>query len=169
MRLAESYFQRLLRETPALEAVSALSRDWELRANEDAMHFGLALPEYSVTLCLIYSGEVGNGGHDQFFSNRGGRYMDDNLASLSRVGLTRPRDILTKACGVFPDGRVPTDREAADAVLEALSNRSRKLLSELDRELWGVPAVDETLLQYLRAHAAELLLPERGLVDGETS
>lgn len=45
MRIAEAYFHRMLFETPAIEALSALSHKWQLRAREDAPGFGLALPE----------------------------------------------------------------------------------------------------------------------------
>lgn len=161
MRIADSYFRRLLFDTPALDAVIALSQLWERRARETVAGFGLSAPEYAVTLCLIYTGEVGNGGHGQFFGNRGGRLVPDTLEALAAVGLARQRGILARACTVFPGGSVPHDRHEVGVALDALGDEPRALLSELDRELWREP-VDGALLAYLRKHAEQLLLPERG-------
>ena len=162
MRIADAYFRRLLFETPAIEALSALSQEWQLRAREDASRFGLAVPEYAVTLCMIYTGEVGNGGHEQYFSNRGGRYIDDTLQALATTGLRPVLRILRAACEGFPAQTVPASRTEVDDILER-DESLRARLSELDRQLWTVPSIEESMLEYLREHEGEILLPERGL------
>lgn len=162
MRIADAYFHRMLFETPAIEAVSGVSRHWQLRAREASPSFGLALPEYAVTLCMIYTGEVGNGGHEQYFSNRGGRYVDDTLRALATTGLQPVLRILRAACEGFPAQTVPASRTEVDDVLER-EEGLRALLSELDRELWVVPGIEESLLAYLREHEGDILRPERGL------
>jgi hypothetical protein len=61
MRIDTAFFDRLVWKTDAIEAVATLSQFWTTRARSGEGNFGLALAEYRVTLCLIYSGEVGNG------------------------------------------------------------------------------------------------------------
>jgi Domain of unknown function (DUF4375) len=162
MRISEEYFVRMLYESPAVEALSALVNDWTPRSKSELPRFGLATPEYYVTLCLIYTGEVGNGGHSQFFLNRGGHIADEVLLALDAVSLPRARDILLRACAAFLNGLVPSNPDAVDAIIDGVLSSSAQLFGELDRELWAV-RIDDVLLNYLRFHANEILLPERGL------
>ena len=152
----------MLYATPAEEAVVALAGDWSPRAQAAVNRFGLAAAEYAVTLCLIYSGEVGNGGHSQFFLNRGGRIARAALLALDAVGLSQAHDILSRACAVFPNGYVPDTSAEVEAMFDGIDESSLAQLDELDDALSAVP-VDEVLLVYLRAHADEILRPERGL------
>lgn len=103
--------------------------------------FGLSLPEYQCQLVRIYTGEVDNGGHTQFFSNRGFKYMDDLLAALEATSLHGLACILRKALGVQDD---------------------IEMLHLLDRQVWDQSAdVDGALQLFLRQNSDALLKPER--------
>ena len=97
MKLSPDYFDKLLTDTDPVEAVAALSAFWQPRIDSTAAQFGLSLPEYQVQLILIYTGELGNGGHGQFFVNRGVAYLDDTVAALQAVGPEALGDVLGQA------------------------------------------------------------------------
>ena len=164
MRLATRYFNRLIADTEPIEAVHSLADAWRGRADDKLPRFGLSETEYFVELCLIYTGEVGNGGHGQFFMNRGGRYIGDTLLALAAVGLHELSDILKSALELFPDKQVPEESEAAGNVFGELSDHEMAMLAELDRRCFIVQSdCHIRLLSYLRQHRDEILLPERGL------
>jgi hypothetical protein len=142
MKLSPDYFDKLLTDTDPVEAVAALSAFWQPRIDSTAAQFGLSLPEYQVQLILIYTGELGNGGHAQFFVNRGVAYLDDTVAALQAVGLEALGDVLGQAEAVLAiAGRefAPSDAAAVEIL----------------------PEVDAALLAYCRAHKNSILLPER--------
>jgi hypothetical protein len=90
-RIAEDFFKRLLHRTDPPEAITALSEMWEVRTQQTGRWLGLSQPEHQVTMVLIYVGEVGNGGHTQFFSNRGGDIVARARARSSRHRAPRAR------------------------------------------------------------------------------
>ncbi|MEH6646503.1 DMP19 family protein [Sulfitobacter sp.] len=142
MKLAADYFEKLLNDADPVEAVAALSAFWQPRIDSIAARFGLSLPEYQVQLVLIYTGELGNGGHAQFFVNRGVAYVDDTIAALQAVGLEALGDVLGQAEAVL----AIAGREFAPSDAAALEM---------------LPEVDAALLAYCRAHKDSILLPER--------
>lgn len=172
MRLAEQYFQRLLYDTDQIEAVSTLCTLWNTRWTDSAPYFGLAIPEYNVSMCNIYDAEVINGGHTQFFFNHGGEITLRVKGALRDLGFNELERILDDACQVFPDSKIPQERESFATFLSVLSEEGLARLDALDEEFYAQDLdVDERLLDYLRAHEQEILLPERGLtgVDDDSS
>ena len=103
--------------------------------------FGLSLPEYHCQLVLIYSGEVGNGGHNQFFSNRTQKYIDDLLAALKATSLHDLAQVLNQAADIQDD---------------------MERLHSLDQQFWEQSsAVDYALQVFLRENSHIVLVPER--------
>lgn len=140
-KISEKYFQSLLEQTDALDAVSTISGFWSHRADEAKTMFGLSLPEYQCQLVLIYSGEVCNGGHFQFFSNRGQKYVDDHLTALEATSL---------------HGLARTLRQAVD-IQDDLEG-----LYLLDQHAWKQSsAIDRALQVFLRKNSNIVLEPER--------
>jgi hypothetical protein len=160
--VAEEYFKRLLHDTEPVEAVETLSNRWGVRAKPSGIWFGLSKPEHQVTMVLIYVEEVGNGGHTQFFSNRGGDIATRARAALRDIGLVELAVVLGKACAVFPDRQVPTDRAAVDRLQEQWGEEQLGEFGRLDRLTWRLDPCPR-LIAYLREHEGELLRPERGL------
>ena len=164
-RIAESYFQRLLHQTPSGEAIHELAGNWFPRSNRAAPQFGLSTPEHHVHVVLIYTGNVGNGGHAQFFLNHGGDLAARALVALREVGLEELAGILARACALFPGGEVPLDRDEVERQMDRWGLRQEWASARLDRAAWRSLDYHDALLAYLRAHESEILRPERGLEE----
>jgi hypothetical protein len=163
--IAEDFFKRLLHETDPLEAVEILSERWGVRVRPTDRWLGLSQPEHQVSMVLIYVGEVGNGGHTQFFSNRGGEIAARVRAALREIGLVDLDSILGSACALFPSGHVPADRKEVDRLLASSGTGPLAELDQLDRKLWKLN-VYPRLLAYLREHESDVLRPERSIDEG---
>jgi hypothetical protein len=162
-RIAESYFQRLLYETaPASRAVGALSLEWGPRMAWTGQWLGLSRPEHQTEMVLIYVGEVGNGGHTQFFSNRGGEIATRVRAALREIGLFELLAALDRACALFPDSHVPVERREVDRLLDGWGEDRLTEIDRLDRMVWQLEP-DPRLIAYLRENQSEVLRLERGL------
>lgn len=141
MKIAEAYIQSLLTQEDALGAVLTLSGFWSPRADAAKPMLGLSRSECLCQLVLIYAGEVGNGGHFQFFDNRGFETIDDHVAALEAVSLPSLAKVLREAV------KVQNDDEALDV---------------LDREAWRrFPEVYRALQIFLRKTSDDVLKPER--------
>jgi hypothetical protein len=162
--IAISFLDRLMFETSPSEAIATLSSVWQNRSEPHAPLWGLDSVEYRVQLCLIYTGEVGNGGHTQFFMNRGGQFVPDTCTALEAVGLPTLCAILERAVAEFPNGTVPPNVHDAESAIDGLSSKAERRLEELDRQAWGLLGlVDDALLVYLRTNRLHVLLPEAPL------
>ena len=140
-KISERYFQALLVEQDALEAVSTISGFWSHRMEASKPMFGLRRPEYICQLVLIYTGEIGNGGHSQFFLNRDHGYIADCIEALHAVRLQDLATILRQA------SKVPGNR---------------KRLHQLDQEVWSNSLnVDRALQTFLQENSDHVLLEER--------
>ena len=111
---------------------------------------------------LCYVGEVGNGGHTQFFSNRGGDVATRVHAALQDVALIELRTVLESAIAIFPDGSVPTERSEVDRLIDALTEDRLEAFDRLDKQAWNLD-VYPRLLEFMREHESDLPRPERGL------
>jgi hypothetical protein len=160
--IAEDFFQRLVYETNPLEAVGTLANRWEVRAQKTGRWLGLSEPEYRVTMALIYVGEVGNGGHVQFFCNRAGETTARVRAALRDLGLMEVEAVLGEACAFFPRGQVPADHGEVERLLDTWTSNRLAETGRLDRKVSELDAYPR-LLAYLREHASDVLRPERGL------
>jgi hypothetical protein len=160
MIVAEEYIQRLLNGENAIESISRLSGFWSARLRGDEPFFGLAIPEFDVQLVLIYTGEVGNGGHEQYFHNRGVGLVEPTINALNRIGLTELRQTIQNATEIL--SALPEDISSTRRLLSTLSELQLRRLEALDAEVWNVRQVDSRLLDYLRSRQAEILLEERG-------
>jgi uncharacterized protein DUF4375 len=162
--LAAAFLERLLFDTPPIEAMGTLSATWEPRADLELPCFGLSQAEYAAQLCLIYSGEVGNGGHSQFFMNRGGRFIRNTVDALLGAKLSELAGTLRAAVAIFPGGMVPDRSSDAERALAQFSAAELDRLSTLDTQAFEcLRGVDEQLLSYLREHRNQVLVPETPL------
>jgi hypothetical protein len=165
MKIAEDYFQRLLDggddEYSALQALDAF---WCARAgrSESDQWFGLSRAEFDVHLVLHYLGEVGNGGHQQYFLNPVGRYVAETLDALRRTGLSDVHALLLQARTVFHGVSTPRDATQLSAAMEQLDDDGLSLLSRMDERALSLQnRCWPQLLRYLREHQAEVLAEER--------
>ncbi len=162
--VASTFLERLLFDTDPIEAIGTLSSIWSLRARPEVALFGLSEPEYLVQLCLIYTGELSNGGHSQFFLNRGGRYVLDTLKALRAAGIGDLANILQQATEIFSDRIAPSEPIDAEAAFAAFSEDQWRALGEWDAQgLRLLPSVDALLLAYVQTNHRQVLLPETPL------
>ena len=119
MRIAASYFQRLIDHTPASEAVSEIAGMWHSRVTQVEPWFGLSFPEHNVQMVLIYTGEVGKRGHTQFFQNRTGRIVSHVQGALVEIRLIELSALLRNAVALFPGEVVPLEPDAVDRVIDS--------------------------------------------------
>lgn len=159
MSISAALLERLLFDTEAKKAVAKISSMWQIRANPAAPKFGLSKVEYRVQLCVIYTGEVRDGGHAQFFANRGGRNVADTIEALTAVGLPDLGRTLTDAARALPGGTVPRDRKAAKEACTRLPGHAKGRLAQLDAVVRSADT-DTPLLEYLRTRRGEVLVPE---------
>jgi hypothetical protein len=164
MKINRGYVARLLAATDAAEALAELSSLWSTRAKvgERGELIGLSPTEMAAHLALWYSGEVGNGGHAQYFMNPMGSFAHETVAALEQLGSQRAATILRDACRAFADRQVPKDATARLAVIEALDRDNRDLLHRCDLALWAIMSqIDLDILRYLRQHEDDVLTPEQ--------
>ena len=150
------FIENALADPCPISALEKLAWAWGLRADSTRHSFGLSEPEYHVQLCRIYLGEVGNGGHLQYFLNRGLKYLDDTLHALGEVGLHEHRTILSAAAQVL-GGRI-RELNAVEAhdYIERLGLVKSWALGRLDKRCWHCSNdTDAVLVAYLVAHRGE--------------
>jgi hypothetical protein len=164
VKYANEYIERLLFGSEPLEALPALSSIWAGRPGvaEEHEFFGLSEPEFHVHLYLLYHGEVGNGGHCQFFLNPSGRHSAAVSRALVSLQFHSAADIFNRACSLFPSGHVPADDTARETSIQQLPESAIQQWAMLDRELYAIDSASwPQLLSYLREHDAQILQPER--------
>ena len=165
MRIAASYFERLIDHTPAAEAVTKIAAMWRPRVTQVEPWFGLSFPEHNVQMVLIYTGEVGNGGHTQFFQNRAGRIVSHVQGALAEIRLIELAELFRNAVALFPGEVVPLEPDAVDRVVDSWDDAVFEQIAAFDRRVWNVRDVDEHLIDYLRRNQRDVLRPERGIPD----
>jgi hypothetical protein len=141
MKIAEEYFERLLRPDGPVGAITQLDQVWCSRpgVSKDIPRFGLEEPEYNIHLVLLYTGAVSNGGNAQFFEGPLAELATDTVGALDAMGLA----VLAEALRL--------------ALRRTISYDDADKLA--DREL---PSVNAALLAYARKYESELCRPERG-------
>jgi hypothetical protein len=166
MKIDQRYVARLLSvaDENAAEALTQLSSFWSGRAklSEAGELTGLSPAETAAHLALWYFGEVGNGGHAQYFMNPIGSLAHETLAALEKLRLEQAAKTLRDAFEVFPRRQVPKEPMARLAAIEALNDEHVDLLHGFDSVVWAIMGqVNVDILRYLRQHKDEVLTPEQ--------
>lgn len=160
MPWTREYLRNVLHDPDPIEAVYELASIWSSRPgrNKTDPYFGLLPCQYTVHLFLNYQGDVGNGGHSQFFLNPVGAYADETLAALNELRFQKVHNILSRAIAVFPNSQVPMDWKQRHDLVEGFSDDVFALWTRLDRELYSADNACWPLLQrYLQDHESEIL------------
>ena len=76
--------------------------NWEIdsRFNDTVKNF---------LLCVLYDGEVGNGGISQFLANNSENFTHQTADALHVIGAVESEKLLRKSFELFPNGTVPKD------------------------------------------------------------
>ncbi len=160
MPWSRDYLRELLQSDKPIQALGELADIWSSRAGRKVTdpYIGLLPCQYHAHLFLNYQGEVGNGGHSQFFMNSTGAFANETIVSLEELGFQEFKDILRRAVSVYPNSQVPKDWEERNLLIEKFPENAFSFWDQLDREL---NSLDYTflslLLEYLRKHELEIL------------
>ncbi|WP_425618421.1 DUF4375 domain-containing protein [Anatilimnocola sp. NA78] len=159
------YLRDLLYARDPIEAVFELASIWSSRPGrkETDAYFGLLPCQYTIHLFLNYQGDVGNGGHSQFFMNPVGAYANETLEALKELRLQKVHGILSLAIAAFPGSQVPKDWKDRNDMVEGFTDEVLAEWSRLDRELYSVDSdCWPTLQRYLQDHESEILERDGG-------
>jgi hypothetical protein len=160
LRLDRSLVDRFLDEAPADEAVYGINQYLGPRDFNEP-DFGMTRPEFNLRLFCIYAGEVGNGGHAQFFLNPSGGLAGRTLEALREMGLGGLSEILRDACSVFARGPGPASQDEREFIIGAFPPEAWEAWGRLDQRLYEQePACFDEVLGYLRRNRMQILRPE---------
>ncbi len=151
------FVRNLLRSENPIHAVSDLANIWSSKpwVDRNVPYFGLLPCEYSVQLCLNYLGDVGNGGHVQYFSNQG-EFASETVIALNELHFKEEKEVLVQAIAVFPDGTVPTSWEAREALIDELAEDDLVIWNLLDKKIFASSRYED-IRQFLLSHEAMIL------------
>lgn len=104
-------------------AVCRIAEVWEWDKPQRAAELRVRMTPVQMALWSIANadGQICNGGFSQFFYNSYGELAHEALSGFELLGLAQYADILRAAYAVFPDQRIPKDRDERVAILEALT------------------------------------------------
>ena len=98
-----------------------------------------------------YSGEVCNGGHDQFYYNSTGIVWEDVLNCFKMFDDKRYADILQRSAELM-GGRPSFVRKERWKQQEAMSDEEYERLEALDSEFYDLDGLNDELLKLIRAN-----------------
>jgi hypothetical protein len=91
----------------------------DLLANED--YDDLTSEQRAAQLVFLYESEVQNGGHLQFFENRGSERLEETIEALGALGACSQQQLLREAGQAWlsrPRPRIETAEEFSEAALD---------------------------------------------------
>jgi hypothetical protein len=107
------------------------------------------------------TGEIENGGFDQFFYNSSGDHAGEAPGAFRAIGAPGKAAVIEQALALFPGKAPPSAREERIAALDELTEREgEELFEALDSAFYAVAeSVDDLLAAYVAAHEAEIAPP----------
>lgn len=108
-----------------------------------------------IYLLGCFSGEIYNGGFDQFFTNSSGNHALEVLEGLGTVGATNAGNLLRQALRWFPDSSPATDRERRWQQYQAFSRLTayQEEMDALDKAFYeDQDNLDQLISAYVDQH-----------------
>ena len=100
-------------------------------------------------LCYWYDSEVQNGGHLQYFENRGILLVTETALALTKLGAQSQTNILSKAINILSTKGISNIESLEEYIDEALEGK----FDELDSEYYNCePTIDDLLEKYLEKY-----------------
>lgn len=107
-------------------------------------------------LCFWYDSEVQNGGHLQYFMNRGTSLLNETAFCLQKLGANPQSEILSKAINIFNSYEINID-SIEDYIEEALDGK----FDYIDTEYFSCePTINDLLEQFLQNYEEKFILIE---------
>jgi hypothetical protein len=100
--------------------------------------------------------EVNNGGFDQYFFNSSGEYANEALLGLKKIGAIKTASILQNSFSIFPDHKVPKNRQERWNLMEKNKAKKQKVLDDLDNKFYEYPEyLTDLLFKYAKKNKNE--------------
>ncbi len=98
--------------------------------------------------------EVNNGGFNQYFINSSGDFAHETIDSLKEIGANRTAQILQRAIDLFPEQRVPKNRqERINVVIDTLPDIDDPVWEKLDEAFFRYEEDLNALnIEFVRKH-----------------
>ena len=84
-------------------------------------------------LCVLFDGEVANGGISQFFANSSGDHAVETADALHAIGAFESEALLRSSFCLFPNAVVPEDRGERNDLMDQIDEAK---FDEIDRRVW---------------------------------
>jgi hypothetical protein len=96
-----------------------------------------------------YDGEVNNGGHLQYFENKGTEHLAETIKGLKEIGAKKQAKILTKASNHY----FSKERQKAKNIKDFLVEANKGEYSEWDEEFYKTdPEISDLIEKYLQKY-----------------
>jgi hypothetical protein len=80
--------------------------------------------------------EVNNGGFWQYFRNTSGNFANDTIKTLRDIDANKTSKILESAIEMFPDKKVPTDKDLRNRIIDDIEDDAKEKWNELDKQFF---------------------------------
>lgn len=107
-------------------------------------------------LCILFVGEVNNGGIFQFLSNSSGDMAEETVSALENVGEHKIAKLLKEALQYFPNGVVPKDCDVRNALMEQFDETVEEQFDKSDQIIWNHD-FSQSCYKFLQAHKNDFL------------
>ena len=130
-----------------LDINEILSRDTATNVVVDAYEFFMRRCNWQIDdsfndtiktflLCVLYEGEIYNGGISQFLLNSSGDYAHQIADALHTIGAFNSEKLLRKSFSLFKDGIVPASEEIRYQMIEEMTDVD-SVFEQLDIEVYN--------------------------------
>lgn len=139
MRYSTNYIDSLFAQENPTESVTGIINIASCNPSLDATLLdGKGYPLFNLLMYINYTGDVGNGGHAQYFWNSYSDHVVDTLAALDEIGLPKFRSILEEALTIFEDGTPPKDKSQRERIVTNLRDENFIFLQQCDHALYEI-------------------------------
>lgn len=107
-------------------------------------------------LCVLFEGEIANGGISQFLSNSSGDMAEETILALEKIGEPDIAKLLRKTLQCFPNGAVPKDCDARNDLIEQFDEKVEAQFDEFDRILWN-HSLSQSCYRFLQSHKNDFI------------
>lgn len=108
-------------------------------------------------LCFWYDSEVQNGGHLQYFVNRGFLLINETTLALTKLGAQSQTTVLSKAINILLTKGISKIESVEEYADEALEGK----FDDIDSEYYSCePAIQDLLEKYLENYEDEFIIIE---------
>ncbi|MDQ0230153.1 DMP19 family protein [Metabacillus malikii] len=108
-------------------------------------------------LCFIYDSELQNGGHMQYFINRGTTFATETAQALKKLGAKEQSELFSSALNILKEKNISNIETIEDYLDEAANEK----FTELDYTYYDIePTINDYLEKYLEENESEFIVKE---------